>query len=134
MKVGEHDTAGNMLRLSGTEASVFREPDGGYLLKTKEHSVPYLFVEDVLAAYNEINGTYYSKLPKIYRKLETPFKVPSSRNRPGKPEIEYTVTQLPESMTLVCDCPGFGYRRTCKHVEFLDEFLSEKEQSNLDEE
>jgi len=59
-----------MLRRPGPKASIFRSPDEGYLLKTADSSVPYLFVEDVLAAYNELNGTYISKLPKIYRKLE----------------------------------------------------------------
>ena len=59
MNVGEVDTAGNILRLSGPEGSVFREPDSSYLLKTKDHSTSYLFVEDVLAAYNEVNGTSF---------------------------------------------------------------------------
>ena len=132
MKVGERDTASNVLRLSGPDASIFRTEDGGYLIKTKDSSFPLMFVEDAIASYNELNGTYITKLPRIYNRLEKPAKFPSSRNKPGKEEIEYTVIQLPESLSLVCDCPGFGYRRTCKHVEFLDEFLSEKEQSNED--
>lgn len=128
MKVGEKDTAGNMLRRPGPKASIFRSPDEGYLLKTADSSVPYLFVEDVLAAYNELNGTNYKTLPKFLKRLSGPERFPSSRNKPGKEEVWYQVDQL-DSGTLICNCPGFGYRNTCKHVEFLEDQLSEKEQS-----
>ena len=128
MRVGEHDTAGNMLRLPGPNGSIYRDTDGGYLLKTTDHSVPYLFVEDVLAAYNELNGSSYKTLPKIVKKLTSPIEFPSSRN----PDNKYHVEQLPESMSLVCDCPGYGFRRHCSHIEAVEAVLSEKEQSNED--
>lgn len=42
-----------------------------------------------------------------------------SRQRPDSPEF-YSVTE--ESGQLACDCPGFVFRQTCRHVTAVQRY------------
>jgi hypothetical protein len=87
-------------------------------------------VADALSAYNKANGTEYSTLPKLpIPDIGGPQQVPSS-STPGK---FYTITQG-ESGALYCTCPGFGYRRTCSHIDIMKELLGVKEDEDINAE
>lgn len=42
------------------------------------------------------------------------------------PEHKYKVSWHDQG-EMECDCPGFGFRHTCKHLKYIDDFVKEIE-------
>jgi len=118
MKVGDKDPKGNLLRLDGAYAKILQRKDGVFIVRTQTGDHLKITAVDALGVYNSLNGTSFTKLPRIMAVLTEPTLLPSARD----PEVMYEITQS-EDGQLWCTCPGFGYRRTCKHTDFVKVML-----------
>lgn len=120
MQPGERDKKGSICYLPGPYADILQRKDGVWIVRErgKKDSLKLTTI-DALGLYNVINGTNYDKLPKLpIPKMGAP-QVVKSESRAG---VTYTISQ-DDTGRLWCTCPGFGYRRTCKHVETMEQLL-----------
>lgn len=121
MKPGDKDKKGSVLRLDGAYASIWQRKDGVFIFRTSSGDHLKLTAIDAIGTYNSINGTNYPNIPKLpIPELGKPMEVPSS----SKPGVKYTITQ-DNTGALYCTCPGYGYRRTCSHIESVMALLTE---------
>jgi hypothetical protein len=56
----------------------------------------------------DVNGTKFTPPPKVER---TEFKVTGSKGN--------TYTVIKEGSRATCTCPGYSFRKTCKHLEMV---------------
>jgi hypothetical protein len=56
----------------------------------------------------DVNGTKFTPPPKVER---TEFKVTGSKGN--------TYTVIKEGSQATCTCPGYSFRKTCKHLEMV---------------
>lgn len=128
MKPGDKDKKGSILRLDGSYASIWTRKDGVWIVRTSSGDHLKLTAIDALGVYNSLNGTNYPNIPKLpIPEMGEPLEVSSST----KLGVKYTISQ-DNTGTLHCTCPGFGYRRTCSHVDAVTQMLTQDQPKGRD--
>jgi len=119
--IGESNAEGHVFVLGGTNAGIWMLPGGTFSVG----GAPKLTEEDAVQEYNLQNSTNLG-LDHIrkyfipwYKKQRQIVAVVPSRTTPGE---TYTITRG-QNGELICDpkCTGFRYRRTCWHIEAIEE-------------
>ena len=140
LTVGDLDTEGNMLFLGGWNANILLTPEDKYVvISTRVEGIKPFYTdsdEKALEAWNWMNGmdSKPGELRKIIESIrrhkekdqstkEIVFSNPSYRvmgrfSSESKPGIVYEVREN-KSGSLYCTCPGYSYRRTCRHVDLV---------------
>lgn len=129
--IGDRDKRGNVLRYGGWVADLWERPNRTLFLRMRG-DIEVVDVESVQEAtdvYNELNNTKYDVIPLPKLSLNAPPPLPPEYARipkgvkilkryesESKPGTHYYVYQFP-SGNIACTCPGYGYRRKCRHVE-----------------
>ena len=139
--IGDRDNQSNTLQLGGWIADVWATTTGDFLLRIAGE--PDIIAEDeaeALAYYNELNGTKLKELPLIPHELLKRLRARKEGDSTFRPENPYypkgaiPVTHFSSQTSpgtyhyvykyndeLRCTCPGFGYRKTCRHIQEVKE-------------
>jgi hypothetical protein len=87
-----------------------------------EHWIPVPFgttFERAIAIHREMFPAFYVPRPKpIVPKFRTFSMKSKTQKKNGKPVV-YEVRKYEDGRT-VCSCPGYSFRRKCKHVETVN--------------
>ena len=67
-----------------------------------------------------------ANIPKRWIVEENPAEIKVSVPSSSQPGVEYIILILKETKQMFCNCKGFQYRQTCRHIPYLIGFVSKK--------
>ena len=71
---------------------------------------------------SEVDNNPSSSDPQNQKSASGPWIFSSSKDE----SVLYTTAEISSTSGLTCDCPGYKYRKTCKHVQEIQTFLISK--------
>jgi hypothetical protein len=124
LKVGDTDKKGSILVLGGQKVSLWKAKNNLYFIGDTITISPTIAVREYNKANNtKLEDSYIEKYfePWYQKHARLLIDVPS-RSENGK---YYSIRKEVDG-SLTCECPGFRFRKTCWHIEAVQELL-EKE-------
>ena len=116
------------LVLGGWKASIYKGEKEGYFLIEywgfPRNPKTFFSLESAIKEYNELNerNVDWRDIGKVPTEKKVIDEYVPSFSDPSK---KYHVVGTIDSLT--CDCVGFGFRRTCSHVDAVKELINGRE-------